>query len=153
VSGGSQGGEQDQLGIDASAASLRIGRCPNRQVSVEFDPAGLVTVDARGFVLASASFDTRALSSTCRKLSPPEARYGVSGLGGEVHDAHVLRCASPSGIEIGVHAIEGSGGIEGSKLVVATRGDRTIIVSASIKDPGDPLTRWMSHDDAYCSTR
>jgi hypothetical protein len=126
--------------------------CPTRTFNVAFDPTRQVIVTAGERPLASATFSRRAISGRCRRVREPGAV--VSGrLGAGIYARTAFRCMATKPIRIRTHAIVNgdTGGIAGSVLLVGIGSPRfRVIVSAVLKNKGDPKASRIYRAAAYC---
>jgi hypothetical protein len=140
--------------VAASAPSLRTATavCSTRAFTVAFDPKRQVLVTDGERALASASFTARTISGRCKRVGEPSA-YVSRGLGGEIRARTGFRCATTKPIRIHVNPIRNgdTGGVAGSALLVGIGGPRfRVIVSAVLKNKGDPKASRIYRVAAYC---
>ncbi len=126
--------------------------CSARSFTVSFSPQRDVVVTARGTTLGSASFTRRWVSPRCDRVAEPR-RFADGGLGGEIRRRVVLRCSAPRSIRIHVNPILNgdTDKIVGSNLVVGTGEPLRTIVSAVLKNKGDPYASRIYRAAAYCT--
>lgn len=145
LAGSCGGGEQR-----ASDPTFRANvRCEATSFRVAFDPADGVTMTTGGHTLASASFGTRSVDDGCAAIE--EARmYSDALLGRGVYKRLTLECDVPARPEVQVHPITGDGAaVVGSVLSVAVTGPR-LVVSAVLKNRGDPAASRVYFAEKYC---
>ena len=141
------------LATGATQPSLRTATaaCPARVFTVAFDPKRQVVVSAGERVLASASFTTRRLSSRCRRQAQPKS-FVDGGLGFAIRAPITFRCLTTKAIRIHVNPIRNGStkAIVGSALVVGVGSPFRVIVSAVLKNKGDPLASRVYRAATYC---
>jgi len=138
------------FGYGARAGTGTVA-CSARSFDVSFDPARHVVVESGGTVLASATFGARSLGATCRGVADPEG-FDKGGLGPEIRSATAFHCAASAPIRIHANAIRSATGkIVGSTVSVGIGAPRlTVIVSAVLKNRGDPNASRVYRARSYC---
>jgi hypothetical protein len=134
----------------SSGPTLRANvRCDGASFQVAFDPADGVTMTGGGHTLASATFDERSVDDGC--VAVREARaFSDDLLGAGVYRRLTLECAIPAKPVVQVHPIVGDGAaVVGSVLSVAVPGPR-LVVSAVLKNRGDPAASRVYFAEQYC---
>jgi len=136
-------------------STARVGTgtvaCATNSFGISFDPKQRVVVTSSGHVLASADFTSRSLGSSCRRVAEPK-RFVDGGLGPEIRKAIAFRCAANEPIRIHVNPItNGAGKRIGSSLAVGIGKTRLrVIVSAILKNRGDPYASRVYRAQSYC---
>jgi hypothetical protein len=126
--------------------------CPVTSFTVAFDPKRQVVVASGGRLLARASFERRILGRACRRVRQPKA-FRDGGLGREIRRALGFRCAASAPIRVHVNPIRDGdhpGRFVGSALVVGIGDPFRTIVSAVLKNRGDPKASRLYRAAAYC---
>jgi hypothetical protein len=125
--------------------------CSTSSFQISFDPKNRVVVTSSGKVLASADFVSRSLGSSCRRVGDPK-QFVNGGLGSEIRSAASFRCAASEPIRIHVNPITDEAGKRiGSSLGVGIGTTRMrVIVSAILKNRGDPYASRVYRAAAYC---
>jgi hypothetical protein len=138
-------------GLAAGATRVRAvtAACPVRSFEVSFDPRRRVVVTSGGRVLASATFRTRSLGGSCRRVREPKG-FLQRGLGHVIRGRLGFRCAANRPIRVHVGPILDRGKIVGSDLSVGIGDPLRVIVSAVLKDKGDPHASRLYRASAYC---
>jgi len=137
------------------ASGARVGTgtvaCSTSSFQVSFDPKQRVVVTSNGKILASADFTSRSLSSSCRRVAGPK-QFVSGGLGSEIRRPLSFRCAASEPIRIHVNPITNEAGKRiGSSLGVGIGSTRMrVIVSAILKNRGDPYASRVYRAAAYC---
>jgi hypothetical protein len=140
------------LGASPPTPRTATAVCSTRTFTVAFDPKRQVTVTDGERALASASFTTAKVSGRCRRVGEPRA-FVSRGLGREIRVRSGFRCAATKPIRIHVNPIRDgdTGGVAGSALVVGVGSPRLrVIVSAVLKNKGDPYASHVYRAAAYC---
>ena len=137
-----------------SSGSIGTGTvaCSTSGFSISFDPAHRVVVTSGdNKVLASASFTAASLGSQCKRVAEPTG-YVNGGLGAEIRKAIAFRCLAGAPIRIHVNPITNEAGkIVGSNLGVGIGAPRLrVIVSAVLKNRGDPYVSRVYRSRSYC---
>lgn len=146
------GGEED-----VRTQSDGVFTCDSGVVRVAFDPADSVSVTAGELELASATFTERRVSKECDivagapRTTMKGSPYDGESLAGGIYRRAELECAVAGGIRIDVHPIFNAdiGRNDGSVLLVVD--GRTIVVSAVLKNQGDPRASRVYHAPRYCT--
>jgi hypothetical protein len=139
-------------GVAAGAPSLRTATaaCPYTSFTVAFDPKRQVVVRGEGRMLASATFTSRTLGAACRRVPEPKA-FRDGGLGRELRIRLGFRCATTARIRVHVNPIRDErGAIVGSSLSVGIGDPLRVIVSAVLKNKGDPYASRIYRAAEYC---
>jgi hypothetical protein len=139
-------------GVGAKQVSTATAVCAAHSFTMTFDPKRQAVVSDGTHVLASVSFRSRALSSTCRRVGTPK-RYDSRGLGAEIRARTTFRCLTNVPIRVHVNPIRnGSGAIVGGNLVVGIGTDARlrVIASAVLKNKGDPYASRVYRAATYC---
>src|SRR5437764_6571370 len=127
--------------------------CASSTFTIAFDPKRhAVVTDGAGHVLASASFTTRGVSTRCRRVAEPK-RIVNGGLGPEIRRAINFRCLTSKPIRVHVNPIRNdSGAVVGSFIGVGLGSGTKFrtIVSAVLKNKGDPYASRVYRASAYC---
>jgi hypothetical protein len=131
--------------------------CDSKAVQVTFDPAESVTVAAGGVELATATFTERRVSEDCDvvpgapRTTMKGSPYDGESLGEGIYRRAELECSVAGGVRIDVHPIFNAnvGRNDGSVLLVVD--GRTIVVSAVLKNKGDPQASRVYHAPRYCT--
>ena len=127
--------------------------CAAHVVQVDFSPQRRVIVTSGGTRLAFASFTARSLTSTCRRVPEPRA-YTGGGLGPEIRRPLLVRCTSAAPLRIHVNPIVDDNAKRiGSSLQIGTGDPLRVIVSAILKNKGDPYASRIYRAKRYCATR
>jgi ABC-type amino acid transport system permease subunit len=137
-----------------STTAVRTGTvaCSTNSFAISFDPKQRAVVTSSGQVLATASFTSRSLGSSCRRVSEPK-RFSDGGLGAEIRRAISFRCAASQPIRIHVNPITNEAGdkIVGSSLSVGIgTTNLRVIASAVLKNRGDPYASRVYRARSYC---
>jgi hypothetical protein len=140
----------------ASGASPPVGTatavCPVTSFAVAFDPKRQVVVTSGDRLLARVSFERRILGEACRRVGRPKA-FRDGGLGREIRFALGFRCAATAPIRVHVNPIRDGdhpGKLVGSALAVGVGDPFRTIVSAVLKNRGDPKASRLYRAAAYC---
>jgi hypothetical protein len=147
----------------AAAASSSVAGAPTRQsanavcathsFTITFDPKRRVVLADGGRVLASATFTSRSVSSRCRRVRAAK-RYLYGGLSSAIRGRTSFRCLTAQPIRVEVHPIwnRDTGAVVGSSLQVGvgTTSRLRVIVSAILKNKGDPLASRVFRAAANC---
>jgi hypothetical protein len=139
-------------GFAAGAPALRTATavCPASSFVVAFDPKRRVVVTSGGHVLGSATFTSRTLGAACRRVPEPKA-FRDGGLGAEIRSRLGFRCATTARIRVHVNPIrDDRGAIVGSNLSVGLGDPLRVIVSAVLKNKGDPYASRIYRASEYC---
>ena len=132
--------------------------CDSTAVRVSFDPTTSVRVAAGDAELATATFTERRVSNACDvirgapRTTAQRSPYDADLLGEGVYRRVQLDCAVSGGVRIYVHPIFNTD-IErndGSVLLLVD-GRTTIVLSAVLKNKGDPLASRVYHAPRYCA--
>jgi hypothetical protein len=124
--------------------------CAAHVVRVDFSPRQRVVVTSGGARLAFASFTRRSLSSSCRRVGEPRD-YTSAGLGAEIRRPLAVACTLPSAARIHVNPITGEhDNAIGSSLQVGVGNPLRVIVSAILKNRGDPRASRIYVAKRYC---
>lgn len=134
----------------ASAPTFRANvRCEGTSFRVAFDPADRVTMTSGGHTLASASFEGRSVDDGCAAVEEAQTSSDAL-LGAGVYRRLTVECAVPAEPVVQVHPIvEGGAAVVGSVLSVAVPGPR-LVVSAVLKNRGDPAASRLYFAEKYC---
>ena len=156
------GGEETALVEVGAGTPLRpfygLVECDVRAVTVRFDPRAAVFVEADDSALAVATFEERSVSKDCTAVrkgrwTDADGGYDDAGVGAPVRERITLRCEPPPPLGIDVHPIYG--GTEavtlGSNLLVLSGSERDIVLSAVLKNEGDPQASRIYHVARYCA--
>jgi hypothetical protein len=142
--------------VAPAAGSERVGTatavCGTHSFTVSFDPKRKAVVTDGQRVLASATFTSRVISSRCRRIGEPK-RYVNAGLGGEIRSSTSFRCLTTKPIRVHVNPIRNDAdAVIGSNLVVGigTASRLRVIVSAILKNKGDPYASRVYRAATYC---
>ena len=138
-------------------ASDGVFSCRSDSVRVEFDPASGVSVAAGGDALARATFTERHVSEDCDlvrgapKTTMEESPYDDRLLANGRYRRANVDCTVAGGVRIYVHPIFNAdiGRNDGSVLLVVD--GRKIVVSAVLKNKGDPQASRVYHAPRYCT--
>lgn len=147
----------------AAAASSSVAGAPTRQTAsavctthsftMTFDPKRRAVLTDGGRVLASATFTARSISGRCRRVREPK-RFLYGGLGKAVRGRMSFRCLAAQPIRVLVNPIwnRDTGAVVGSSLQVGvgTASRVRVIVSAILKNKGDPYASRVFRAAAYC---
>jgi hypothetical protein len=138
-------------GLAAGATPVRsaTAACPVRSFTVSFDPRRGAIVMSAGRTLASATFTTRSLGASCRRVRAPKG-FLEGGLGGAFERPLGFRCAANAPIRVHVDAIYDRGAVVGSNLLVGLGDPMRVIVSAVLKNKGDPHGSRLYRARTYC---
>jgi hypothetical protein len=128
--------------------------CAERSVEIEFVPQSRVVVRSSSKELASASFLSRSLSPTCRRLREPHS-FTNGGLGPEIRRHVVLRCTVSAGVRLHVNPVfDEHGKVIGTSLQVGTTSNPfRVVASAILKNKGDPYASRIYRAKRYCAVR
>ena len=145
------------FGIAASSGTgtgTATAACPVHSFAVAFDPKRNVVVTDGARTLASASFTTRTISGRCRRVAQPRGFVG-GGLGSEIRTRTTFRCLAARPIRIHVNPIRNgdTGKTVGSALevgIAATHSRLRVVVSAVLKNRGDPRASRIYRAAAFC---
>lgn len=139
------------LGASAPAVRTATATCSAHTFTIVFDPSRQVVVRDGAGMLASASFTTRRLSSRCRRQAQPKS-FVDGGLGSEIRTRSTFRCLTAQPIRIHVNPIRNgdTGRISGSDLAVGVGSPFRVVVSAVLKNKGDPRASRVYRAAAYC---
>ena len=135
----------------APALSTATAVCGTRSFTVAFDPKRRVVVTDGQRALASASFTARTISSRCRRVAEPR-RYVSAGLGAELRTKLGFRCQATQPIRVHVNAIRNrdTDAVVGSVVNVGIGSPFRVIVTAVLKNKGDPYASTLRRAAAYC---
>jgi hypothetical protein len=139
-------------GSGAREVSTATAVCASRSFTMAFDPKRQAVVSDGTRVLASASFTSRAVSGSCRRVPAPK-RYVGGGLGAPIRARTSFRCLANKPIRVHVNPIRNdAGAIVGSSLQVGIGTDARlrVIASAILKNKGDPQASRVYRAAAYC---
>jgi hypothetical protein len=140
-------------GAGGGATSLRTATvaCTTRSFDVSFRPKYHVVVTSGGTELGRASFTTRRLTGVCPRVHEPR-NYADGGLGAEIRRRVVLHCTAPRPIRVHVNSIINgdTGAIVGSNLSVGVGDPLRVIMSAILKNKGDPYASRIYRAKRYC---
>ena len=100
-------------------------------------------------MLASATFRTRSVSASCRRVRAPKG-FLEGGLGPAFRRPLGFRCAANAPIRVHVDAIYNRGAVVGSNLVVGLGNPLRVIVSVVLKNRGDPHASRLYRARTYC---
>ena len=133
--------------------------CDATTVRVSFDPARDVRVTAGGATLARAAFGRQEVSSDCEvKRKGPAwtasepSPYRDGGLPERgLYAPAELECRIPGGVAIDAHPIlNGDTGVnDGSNLLLLD--GESIVLSAILKNEGDPKASRIYHAPRHCA--
>lgn len=139
-------------GLAAGATPVRTATaaCSATNFTVSFDPARGAVVRSGGRTLASATFRTRSVGASCRRVREPKGFLEGRGLGVAIRYRLGFRCAANRPIRVHVNAIYSRGAIVGSNLSVGIGDPLRVIVSAVLKKKGDPHASRLYRARAYC---
>jgi hypothetical protein len=131
--------------------------CDLTSVHVSFDPAARVSVTAADTTLASATFDDRRASADC-EVDPGAVRttmestpYDSTALSEGLYRRAEFDCRVAGGVRIDMHPIFNAniGRNDGSTLLVLD--GMRVVVSAVLKNKGDPRASRVYHAPRYCT--
>jgi hypothetical protein len=123
-------------------------RCEGTSFRVAFDPTDGVTMTSGGQTIASASFDHRGVDDGC--VAVEESQSSDALLGAGVYKRLTLECAVPAKPVVQVHPIvDDRAAVVGSVLGVAAPGPG-FVVSAVLKNRGDPAASRVYFAEKYC---
>jgi len=139
------------VGFRAGATAITTGTiaCSARSFTVVFDPKRSVLVRDSRSSLAAASFTHANLSTTCRTIGEPTA-FLDGGLGAEIRRKVTISCIAPAPIRIHVNPVTQSGSTVGSDLSIGVGTRLKVLVSAVLKNRGDPLASRVYRAARYC---
>lgn len=145
------------FGVAASSGTgvgTATAACPTRTVAVSFDPKRNVVIGDGLRTIASASFTGATISSRCRRVAQPRG-FVDGGLGTVNRTRTSFRCLSARPIRIHVNPIRNgdTGKRVGTALqvgIATARGRLRVIVSAVLKDRGDPRASRLYSAAAFC---
>ena len=125
--------------------------CGTRSFTVAFDPKRRVVVTDGVHPLASASFAARTISSRCRRIAQPRRVIG-KGLGAEIRTRISFRCLTTQPIRIHVNPIRNrdTNAVVGSALNVGIGSPFRVVVTAVLKNKGDPYASTLRRAATYC---
>lgn len=144
-------------GEEMRSAPNALFACGSAAVRVDFDPTAGVTVSSGGAELASATFTERRVSEDCEivpnapRTTPQRSPYDDGSLGEGVYRRAELECSIAGGVRIDLHPIFNAdiGRNDGSVLLLV--GGRKIVMSAVLKDRGNPHASRVYHAPRYCA--
>jgi hypothetical protein len=141
------------VGFRTGANAITTGTvaCSTRSFIVVFDPKRSVSVRDSRSSLASASFTRASLSRTCKQTGEPKA-FLDGGLGAEIRRKVTIQCIAPAPIRIHVNPITQDGSTVGSNLSVGVGTRLDVLVSAVLKNRGDPFASRVYLAPRHCRT-
>ena len=143
-------------GLAAGAGSRQVSTatavCASHSFTMAFDPKRQAVVSDGTHVLASATFTSRAVAGSCRRVPEPK-RFVNGGLGPKILARTSFRCLATQPIRVHVNPIRNdAGAIVGSSLQagIGTDARLRVIASAILKNKGNPYASRVYRAATYC---